>query len=156
MAAGKSKIGRLLAERLRMPFVDSDAVIEERGRCSITDVFRDRGEAAFRDIERKTIAELVEGAPQVIAIGGGAFVDEQTRSLLNERARTVWLDTPFELVVERIARSTHRPLARNRPESELRALWEQRRPFYEEAQIRIDTSDAEPDRIVISIVEALA
>lgn len=156
MAAGKSKIGRLLAERLRIPFVDSDAAIEEREGCSIAELFREPGEAAFREIERRTIAELVKGPPQVIAIGGGGFVDERTRSLLDQRARTVWLDTPFELIAERIARSTHRPLARNRPPSELRALWQQRRPSYAEAEIRIDTSDAKPDRIVSSIVDALS
>lgn len=155
MAAGKSRIGRLLAERLALPSVDTDVAIEEEQGCAIADIFRERGEAAFRDLEGELIARLVAGPPQVIALGGGAFVDERTRALLNERARTVWLDTPFELIAERVARSSHRPLARSRPTSELRALWEQRRPSYAEAQIRIDTSDAKPERIVTSIVEAL-
>jgi len=101
------------------------------------------------------IGRLVAGAPQVIALGGGAFVDGSTRTLLNEWARTIWLDTPFDLIAERVARSSHRPLARNRPVSELRALWEERRPSYAEAQIRIDTSDAKPERIVTAIIEAV-
>jgi shikimate kinase/3-dehydroquinate synthase len=156
MAAGKSRIGRLLAARLQLPFVDTDQEIEQTYGCSIAELFRERGEAAFRDAEREMIARLIDAPPRVIAIGGGAFVDDRTRRTLNERARTVWLDTPFDLIAERVARSSHRPLAANRPRGELRALWEQRLPSYAHAQVRIDTSDARPERIVTSIIEALA
>ena len=155
MAAGKSRIGGLLAQRLGLPFADSDVAIEEAEGCTIAEIFRQRGENAFRDLERELIGRLVAGPPQVIALGGGAFLDERARTLLNERARTVWLDTPFDLLAERITRSSHRPLARNRPVGELRALWYQRRPSYAQAHIRIDTSDAKPERIVTAIIEAV-
>ncbi len=155
MAAGKSRIGRLLAERLQLPFVDTDREIEGAYGCSIADLFRERGEEEFRQAERELISRLIDGPPQVIALGGGAFVDDVNRAVLHERVCTVWLDTPFELVNQRVARSSHRPLASRRSEAELRMLWEQRRPSYAKAHIRIDTSAANPQQIVTSIVEAL-
>jgi shikimate kinase len=155
MAAGKSKIGSLLAERLHVPLLDTDRAIEESYRCSISDIFHARGEAEFRRAERELIQRLMNGPPQVIALGGGAFVDEANREALSRGARTVWLDTPFELILERLSRSSHRPLADNRSEPELRALWEQRRSSYAFAHIRIDTSDADVRAIVERIMETI-
>src|SRR5437868_2356931 len=111
MAAGKSRIGRLLAQRLNLPFVDTDIRIEEISGIPIAQFFCERGETEFRKMERELILRLLqsEGA-QVIALGGGAFVDPQTRDALNRQARTVWLDAPFELVLERLSRSATRPL----------------------------------------------
>ena len=156
MAAGKSKIGSRLAERLEVPFTDLDRTIEEQYGCSIADLFRERGEGEFRTAETVQINRLLKNAPHVIAVGGGAFVNVDNRDALNRAARTVWLDTPFELIRSRLLRSTARPLAAGRSESELRALWAQRREAYEAAQIRIDTSDADIERIVERIIAALS
>lgn len=155
MAAGKSKIGRRLAEHLQLPFVDTDAEIEQEYGCSIADIFRERGEAEFREAESRHIICLLAGAPRVIALGGGAFVDVRNREALNRGARTVWLDTPFELVLPRLFGSMSRPLTSDRSESELRELWHQRRQAYRAAHIQIDTSDADEEQIVHRIVAAL-
>lgn len=155
MAAGKSKIGSCLAERLEVPFTDLDRAIEEQYGCSIADLFRERGEVEFRKAEAVQIKRLLSAAPHVIAIGGGAFINADNRKALNCAARTVWLDTPFELILPRLLRSTARPLAAGKSESELRALWEERRKSYEAAQLRIDTSDADIELIVERIVAAL-
>lgn len=155
MAAGKSKIGRRLAQRLGVHFTDADQAIEEQFGCSIVDLFREQGEAEFRKAESIHIKRLLVGKPQVIAVGGGAFVDAENREVLNRASRTVWLDTPFELIQHRLLRSSNRPLANGKTENELRALWHQRREAYQEAQIHIDTSDADVEQIVERIVSAL-
>ena len=155
MAAGKSKIGSRLAERLELSFTDLDQTIEEQYGCSIADLFRQHGEDEFRRAEASQIKLLLNDAPQVIAVGGGAFINPDNRQALNRGALTVWLDTPFELILLRLRRSTGRPLAAGKPESELRALWDERRHAYQEAQIRIDTSDADIERIVERIIAAL-
>jgi shikimate kinase len=156
MAAGKSRIGRLLAQRLRLPFVDTDHAIEESYRLSVADIFRERGEAEFRDAERALITRLVHEDPKVIALGGGAFVDPRTRDVLNTGAWTIWLDPPFEVILPRLRRSTARPLASSKSEGELRGLWTERRPYYAQAQLRIETSDIDPARIVDQIIQELA
>jgi shikimate kinase len=156
MAAGKSRIGRLLAQRLRIPFVDTDQAIEESYRLSVADIFRERGEAEFREAERALIARLLGDEPRVIALGGGAFADQRNRESLNSGARTIWLDPPFEVILPRLRRSTARPLASSRSEDELRALWNERRQYYAQAQLRIETSDADPARIVDRIIQELA
>lgn len=155
MAAGKSRVGRMLAERLGVSFVDSDAEIEVSTRMSVADIFRHLGEPEFRRIERRTIADLIEGEPQVISIGGGAFLDPDTRELLNREATTIWLDPPFELVWERVSRSNKRPLAAGKSPEELRQLWQSRREHYEQAQIRIPTSEGPPTQVVEAILEAI-
>ena len=114
MGVGKSTVGRRLAKRLGLPFVDSDSAIEDavgllRGRSLSSAI----GEQDFRDGERRLVARLVEGEVRVIATGGGAFVDPRTRELLNERAITVWLDAPVDVLAERTARRNTRPLLRN-------------------------------------------
>jgi shikimate kinase len=155
MGAGKSRIGRLLAQRLRLPFVDTDQAIEESYRLSVADIFRERGEAEFRGAERSLIGRLLNEDPKVIALGGGAFVDASNRETLNGGAWTVWLDPPFEIILPRLRRSAARPLASSRSEDELRALWNERRQYYAHAQLRIETSDADPARIVEQIIQEL-
>ncbi len=156
MAAGKSRIGRLLAERLGVPFVDTDKAIEDSFGIPIREIFRDHGESVFRDAERGFIADQLAGDRKVIAAGGGAFIDSSTRELLNRNACTVWLDTPIDHIMARLARSRDRPLARDRSEQQLREFWDQRRGFYSLAHIHIDTSDQDPRRIVDRIAAALA
>lgn len=156
MAAGKSRVGRMLADRLSLNFVDSDAEIEAATRMSVADIFRHLGEPEFRRIERRTIADLVGGEPKVISIGGGAFVDPETREILNREATTIWLDPPFEVVWERVSRSNKRPLAAGKSADELRALWQSRREHYEHAHIHIPTSEGPAGQVVEAILEAIA
>jgi shikimate kinase len=139
MGVGKTTVGRKLAERLSMPFMDSDDEIEKAFSIPVAEIFRRHGEQVFREAERKMIAHLIEGRPKVIALGGGAFVDPQTRAALNATSTTIWLDPPFELVVERLARSTLRPLAAGKSPDDLRRLWDERLPHYAHAHIRIAT-----------------
>lgn len=155
MATGKSKIGRLLAERLGLPFVDSDAEIEATLGKSIVRIFAEDGEAEFRRVERIVITRLLEGVPQLIAIGGGAFIDDRTREALKARATTIWLDPPFAIIASRLKRSHERPLASGKIDEELLALWQERRPFYAEAHIRIETTEEEPGVDVDRILAAL-
>lgn len=155
MAAGKSKIGSLLANRLRLPFVDVDAAIETEFGQSVAQIFAEHGEQAFRAAEQRTIARLTETSPQVLAAGGGAFVDSGTRDLLKQRARTVWLDPPFDLILARLSRSTNRPLANNSSEGELHQLWLERRPLYAQADLRVETTDADPLVTVAQIASLL-
>ena len=112
MGAGKSTVGKRLARRLGLPFVDSDSAIEDAAGYSAAEVYERFGEKDFRDGERRLVARLVEGSVGVIATGGGAFVDPRTRQLLNERAITIWLDAPVDILRERTARRDTRPLLR--------------------------------------------
>jgi shikimate kinase len=155
MAVGKSRIGRLLAKRLALPFVDTDSRIEEHYRRSITQIFGQLGEAEFRRAERELISRLLSEDAQVISIGGGAFANEQTREALNRQALTVWLDAPFDLVLARLARSASRPLAATKSEQEIRSLWDQRRAYYAQAHLRIETGKRDPERVVDQIIAQL-
>ena len=155
MAAGKSKIGRRLADQLEMPFLDTDREIEAATGMRVAEIFATKGEAEFRRAERETITRLLEGEAKVIAVGGGAFVDPENRARLKETSRTVWLDPPFEVLLSRLARSNARPLAAGRSEGELRALWETRHTSYAEADLRIATSDEDPQRYVDEIIAQL-
>jgi shikimate kinase len=156
MGVGKSTVGRRLARRLGLPFVDSDSAIEEAAGASAADVFERYGEQDFRDGERRLVARLVEGERRVIATGGGAFVDPDTRSLLKSRAVTVWLDAPVEVLAERTGRRNTRPLLRdgNRAET-LARLDHERRPNYAEADIHIRSGDGAHGDVVEAIVAAL-
>jgi shikimate kinase len=156
MGAGKSTVGRRLARRLDLPFVDSDVEIEEAARASTAELFERYGEHDFRDGERRLVARLVEGAVRVIATGGGAFIDPRTRQLLNERAITIWLDAPIEVLAERTGRRNTRPLLRtgNRGET-LARLAEQRGPMYSEAHIHIRSGTGAHGNVVEAIVAAL-
>ena len=153
MGAGKSTVGRRLAKRLGLPFVDSDDAIEDAAGYSAAEVFERYGEADFRDGERRLVARLIEGEIRVIATGGGAYVDPRTRSLLNERAITVWLDAPVDILADRTGRRDTRPLLRNGDrKGTLERLAEQRGPAYAEAHIRVRSGDGAHKDVVDSIV----
>ena len=156
MGAGKSTVGRRLAKRLGLPFVDSDVAIEDAAGFSAAEVFERFGEDDFRDGERRLVARLVEGDVRVIATGGGAYVDPRTRELLNERAITVWLDAPVEVLADRTGRRDTRPLLRtgNRAET-LKRLSDERRPTYAEAHIHVKSGEGAHGDVVEAIVEAL-
>jgi len=157
MGVGKSTVGRRLARRLGLPFVDSDSAIEEAaGGASAADVFERYGESDFRDGERRLVARLVEGERRVIATGGGAFVDPETRALLKARAVTIWLDAPVEVLAERTGRRDTRPLLRDGDRAAtLARLDSERRPKYAEADIHIRSGDGGHGDVVDAIVAAL-
>ena len=157
MGAGKSTVGRRLAKRLGLPFVDSDTEIEEAAGSTTAELFERYGEHDFRDGERRLVARLIDGTVRIIATGGGAFVDPRTRELLNERAITVWLDAPVEVLAERTGRRDTRPLLRsgNRAAT-LARLADQRHPMYAEAHIRIRSGDGAHSNVVDAIVAAVS
>jgi shikimate kinase len=148
MGAGKSTVGRRLARRLGLPFVDSDSEIEDAAGYSAAEMFERYGEADFRDGERRLVARLVEGEIRVIATGGGAF---------NERSITIWLDAPVEVLADRTGRRDTRPLLRTPdPAATLGRLADERRPFYAEAHIHVRSGTGAHSDVVESIVAALA
>jgi len=156
MGVGKSTVGRRLARRLGLDFVDSDAAIEDASGYSAAEVFERFGERDFRDGERRLVARLIDGAVRVIATGGGAYVDPRTRELLNERAITVWLDAPVEVLAERTGRRDTRPLLRNDdPKATLERLNDERRPSYAEAHIHVKSSEGPHGDVVERIVAAI-
>lgn len=156
MGAGKSTVGRRLAKRLGIPFVDSDVEIEEAAGSSTAELFERFGERDFRDGERRLVARLVDGTVRVIATGGGAFIDPRTRELLNDRAITVWLDAPVDVLAERTARRNTRPLLRKGDRAAtLARLSEERQPMYEEAQIHIRSGNGAHGDVVEAIVAAI-
>ncbi|WP_370511901.1 shikimate kinase [Telmatospirillum sp. J64-1] len=157
MGAGKSCIGRKLAARLHMPFLDADTEIEAAAGMPITEIFTRFGEAHFREGERRVIGRLLEGKPCILATGGGAFMDGQTRSLIRDRAISVWLRADLDLLVKRTAGRGHRPLLnQGDPRQTLAALMEKRYPVYAQADIVVDSADEVPEVTVKRVLEALA
>lgn len=156
MGAGKSTVGRRLAKRLGLPFVDSDNEIEEAAGIGTAELFEKFGESDFRDGERRLVARLIDGTVRVIATGGGAFIDPRTRQLLNERAITVWLDASVDVLAERTGRRNNRPLLRRGDRSEtLARLAEERGPMYAEAKIHVRSSAGAHGDVVDAIIAAL-
>ncbi|HEX8365939.1 MAG TPA: shikimate kinase [Allosphingosinicella sp.] len=157
MGAGKTTVGKRLARRLGLPFADADEEIERAAGRSIAEIFERFGEAEFRDGERRVIARLIEGAPQVLATGGGAFLNEETRAVILARCIAVWLDADVETLAKRVVRRESRPLLRGRePRAALAELAEQRNPIYAEAHLRVSTGPVPHDEVVDRIVAALA
>jgi shikimate kinase len=156
MGVGKSTVGRRLARRLGLSFVDSDAAIEDAAGYPAAEIFERFGEQDFRDGERRLVARLVEGEIRVIATGGGAYVDPNTRKLLNERAITVWLDAPVDILAERTSRRDTRAQLRNgNAKAVLQKLDEERRPSYAEAHIHVKSGDGAHSDVVEAIIAAL-
>lgn len=141
MGVGKSSVGKRLAAALGLPFVDADEAIEEAAKMSIPEIFATYGEPYFRDGERRVIARLIDcedHQPKVIATGGGAFVNDQTRALILDKAIPVWLDSDVETLFERVGRKRNRPLLREGdPREILTRLREEREPFYAQAPIKV-------------------
>lgn len=156
MGSGKTTVGRRLAARLHWPFVDADAEIEKAATMSVAEIFDRFGEAHFRDGERRVIARLMDGGHKVIATGGGAFVDPDTRAQILAQGTAIWLDADIATLVARVGRRGHRPLLVGRdPAAVLGALAAARRPFYAEAPLRIESRDAPHDQTVDAILAAL-
>ena len=156
MGAGKSAIGRRLATRLGLKFVDADAEIEMAAGCPIADIFEIHGEPAFREGERRVVARLLKEPPHVLATGGGAFMDAETRERIRERGVSVWLRADIELLLSRVSRRDDRPLLKQGDKREiLAALITERYPVYAEADIAVDSEDVPHDRMVDKIIAAL-
>lgn len=157
MGVGKSTIGRRLAQRLGLPFVDADEEIETAAGMTISEIFERYGEPFFRDGERRVIARLVDGQPKVIATGGGAFMNEATRRLILDKATAIWLDADIETLVDRVKRRETRPLLKGKdPRAVLDALAAERNPIYALAPIRVRSQPAPHDATVRAILKALA
>lgn len=157
MGVGKSTVGRRLARRLGLPFVDSDTEIEDAAGLTAAEVFDRFGEQEFRDGERRLVARLIEEKVRVIATGGGAFVDPRTRELLKDRAITVWLDAPVAILADRTSRRDTRPLLRTPdPQATLQRLAEERRPSYSQADIHIRSGEGAHSEVVEAILTALS
>jgi shikimate kinase len=156
MGAGKTAIGRRLAHRLRVPFVDADAEIEAAAAATIEEIFERHGEAAFREGERRVIARLLAGPVHVLATGGGAYMDPQTRQRIRESAVSVWLRAEVDVLLARVMRRSNRPLLkRGNPRAILADLMEKRHPIYAEADIVVDSLDGPPEATLVQVIEAL-
>jgi shikimate kinase len=157
MGAGKSSIGRRLASRLNLPFVDADAEIEKAAGMSIPDIFATHGEPDFRAGEARVIARLLDGGPQVLATGGGAFMNPNTRAGIAAKGISVWLKAELDVLIKRIRRRHDRPLlATDDPAATLRDLIAVRYPVYEAAELTVQSRDVPHEKIVDEIVVALA
>jgi len=157
MGVGKTTIGKRLAQRLGMRFIDADAEIEKAAGYTVPEIFEKFGEAQFRDGERRVIARLLKDEPaHVLAAGGGAFNDPETRERVAERGISVWLRAGLDVLARRVARRNNRPLlAGGDMEEKLAALLEQREPIYALAELHLDTSDGEPEDSVEALVHKL-
>jgi shikimate kinase len=156
MGAGKTAVGRRLAKALGWPFEDADAAIEAAAGATIAEIFAEIGEAAFRDKERRVIARLLGGQKQVLALGGGAFMDPETRDLVRARALSVWLRADLEALLRRTGRRGDRPLlAHGDPRATLEKLLDQRGPVYAEADIVVDSDKGPLNAVAERVLDAL-
>ena len=156
MGAGKSTIGRRLAGRLGLSFADADNEIEEAADISVADIFERYGEDYFRDGERKVIQRLLGEGPQVLATGGGAYMNDETRALVEEQGLSVWLTADFDLLMKRVRRRNTRPLLKTAdPDAVMRGLIETRYPIYGQAAIVVESRDMPHEAVVGDVVAAL-
>jgi shikimate kinase len=156
MGAGKSTVGRRLAQALKLPFRDADHEIEAAAGMTIHDIFAIHGEDHFRDGERRVIARLLQEGPMVLATGGGAFMNEETRQAVAEHGISIWLKADLDVLMRRVRKRATRPLLQNPdPEGTMRRLMEERYPVYATADITIDSHESPHDRVVADIVKVL-
>lgn len=156
MGSGKSTIGYRLAKHLNVSFADTDSKIEQSIGCSISDIFAGAGEAYFRECERKTIIELLKCKPHVMATGGGAFIQPATHEIIKEHAISVWLKADIDVLLERVSRKRTRPLLEMGDKREiLTRLMEERYPFYNKADIIVDSGSGPHNMAVEKIINAV-
>jgi shikimate kinase len=156
MGAGKSSVGKRLARRLGLPFADADIEIETAAGMSIPEIFAHHGEPAFRDGERRVIARLLESGPLVLATGGGAFMNPETRARIAAHGVSVWLKADLEVLLRRVRRRDDRPLLKSDPEATLTRLIDERYPVYAEAAVIVHSREVPHDTMVEEVVDALA
>jgi shikimate kinase len=156
MGAGKSTVGRRLAARLGLPFKDADQEIELAAGMSIPDIFAAHGEAYFRDGERRVIGRLLQEGPAVLATGGGAYMNPETRARIAEVAISLWLRADFDVLMKRVRKRSNRPLLQNPdPEGTMRRLMETRYPIYALADVTVDSHELPHDKVVQDAICAL-
>jgi shikimate kinase len=156
MGAGKSTIGRRLANALNLQFVDSDVEIVEAAGCSISDIFEGYGEPIFRDLEQRVIMRLMTGSPCIVATGGGAFIQPSVREAIAQKAISVWLKADLPVLLERVSRRDNRPLLKTGDKSEiLQKLIDERYPIYAQADITIDSNFGSHESVVEEIIKSL-
>jgi shikimate kinase len=157
MGAGKTSVGRRLAEKLDIPFVDADHEIETAAGKSIAEIFNDHGEEYFREGERRVIARLLENGTQVLATGGGAFMNTETRERIKQHGISVWLKADLDLLLKRVSKRNDRPLLRNDdPAAVMKKLIDTRYPVYAEANITVESRDVQHGQMVNDVIKALA
>jgi shikimate kinase len=156
MGAGKSTVGRRLAQTLQLPFRDADHEIEAAAGMSVPDIFSIHGEEYFRDGEKRVIGRLLQEGPMVLATGGGAFMNAETRQRIAELGISVWLRADLDVLMRRVRKRTNRPLLQNTdPESTMRTLMDIRYPVYAQADLTVESHEAPHDRVVLEIMRAL-
>ncbi len=157
MGAGKSALGVRLAAALDIPFLDADSEIEKAAAMSIAEIFEKHGEAAFRDGERRVIKRLLRDAPLVLALGGGAFVDDETRALVKQKALSIWLDVPVDELVARVKKKPgKRPLLIGQDiEAKLNELMATRGPVYAEADLRVNVGGGSHEQAIAALLSAM-
>ena len=157
MGAGKSSIGRRLAEKLNVPFVDADHEIEVAADKTIPEIFKDHGEAYFREGERRVISRLIENGAQVLSTGGGAFINEETRQGIQARGISVWLKAVLSLLMKRVMKRADRPLLQSDdPEAVMQKLMDQRYPIYATADVTVESRDVQHTQMVNEVIKVLA
>lgn len=157
MGVGKSSVGRRLASLLHLPFVDVDDEIEAAAQMTIPEIFEQFGEEYFRDGERRVIARLIDGELKVIATGGGAFVNSETRALILQRSIAVWLDSDIDTLLERVSRKDNRPLLRQgNPREILTRLHSERQRYYSEAPVHVQSSTGPYSRTIAKVLKGIA
>jgi shikimate kinase len=157
MGAGKTSVGKRIAARLHLPFVDADAEIEKAANATIPEIFVEHGEAYFRDGERRVIRRLLDGRAKVLATGGGAFMSEETRAAIARGGISLWLKADLDVLMARVRKRSNRPLLLNDdPEGTMRRLIEQRYPVYEKADIHIHSRDVAHEIVADEALRALA
>jgi shikimate kinase len=157
MGAGKSSVGRRLAEKLGIPFVDADQEIELAAGKTISEIFADHGESYFREGERKVIARLLGNGAQVLATGGGAFLNEETRAAIQVHGVSVWLKAPLQLLMKRVMKRQGRPLLKTAdPEAVMLDLMEKRYPVYSLADVTVESRDVQHNHMVNDVIRALS
>jgi shikimate kinase len=157
MGAGKTAIGRRVAQVLDLPFTDSDQEIEKVSRLTVPELFDLYGEAEFRSLEERVIARLLEGGPQVVSTGGGAFMNERTRRAIAANGVSVWLKADLDTLMNRVVKRQNRPLLKHPdPRAVMRRLMTERHPVYELADIVVTSRDVRRDIIASEVIETLA
>ncbi|PZP44494.1 MAG: shikimate kinase [Agrobacterium fabrum] len=157
MGAGKSAVGRMVAQQLRVPFIDTDVEIERVSRMTISELFATYGEEEFRALETRVIKRLLRGGPKVISTGGGAFINDNTRRHITRGGISLWLKADLEVLWERVNKRDHRPLLKTEnPKATLAALMEKRYPIYAEADMTIESRDVRKEIIVTEVLTAIA